>query len=59
MFIFSKTFLSDIASLLAGIIYVYAPYHAVQIYVRGAVGRILGLCRVAVGFYAMWKRKLF
>ena len=58
MFIFSKIFLSDIASLLAGIIYVYAPYHAVQIYVRGAVGEYWAYAVLPLVFYALWKKKI-
>lgn len=59
MFIFSKIFLSDIASLLAGIIYVYAPYHAVQIYVRGAVGEYWAYAVLPLVFTPCGKRKLF
>lgn len=58
MFIFSKIFLSDIASLLAGILYVYAPYHAVQIYVRGAVAEYWAYAILPLVFYALWKKKI-
>lgn len=37
MFFLTKKYLSPVASLLASLFYVYAPYHAVQVYVRGAV----------------------
>ena len=38
MFLFVRTLFGNLAGLVAGVTYLYAPYHAVQIYVRGAVG---------------------
>lgn len=37
MFFLTKKYLSPTAGLLASLFYVYTPYHAVQVYVRGAV----------------------
>lgn len=37
-------------ALLAAIVYVYAPYHAVQIYVRGAVGEFWSLLFLPILF---------
>ncbi|MBI2309825.1 hypothetical protein HYU89_02915 [Candidatus Collierbacteria bacterium] len=58
MFIFSKLFLSDFASGFAGLLYVYAAYHAVQIYVRGAVAEYWAYALLPLVFYAIWKRKI-
>jgi hypothetical protein len=58
MFIFSKLFLSDFASGIAGLLYVYAPYHAVQIYVRGAVAEYWAYAILPLVFWAIWKRKI-
>ncbi len=58
MFIFSKLFLPDLVSLLAGVLYIYAPYHAVQIYVRGAVAEYWAYAILPLVFYAVWKRKI-
>ena len=58
MFIFSKLFLSNFASGIAGLFYVYAPYHAVQIYVRGAVAEYWAYAVLPLVFYALWKRKI-
>jgi len=58
MFIFSRLLLSDIASVFAGILYVYAPYHAVQIYVRGAVAEYWAYAVLPLVFYALWKKKI-
>lgn len=38
MYLFSKRFFGVKAGLVSAIFYVYFPYHAVNIYVRGAVG---------------------
>lgn len=38
MFLFVRHLFGSIAGLVAAAAYLYAPYHAVQIYVRGAVG---------------------
>ncbi|MBI4062463.1 hypothetical protein HY410_00920 [Candidatus Gottesmanbacteria bacterium] len=38
MFLFARQIVGTIAGLVAATAYLYAPYHAVQIYVRGAVG---------------------
>ena len=57
MFIFSKLFLSDFASGIAGLLYVYAPYHAVQIYVRGAVAEYWAYAILPLVFWAIWKKK--
>lgn len=58
MFIFSRLLLSNTASVLAGIFYVYAPYHAVQIYVRGAVAEYWAYAILPLVFYALWKKKI-
>lgn len=38
MYFFIREVIGDIAAVTTGIIYLYSPYHAVNIYVRGAVG---------------------
>ncbi|KKR87213.1 hypothetical protein A2875_04950 [Candidatus Gottesmanbacteria bacterium RIFCSPHIGHO2_01_FULL_46_14] len=38
MFLFVQYLFGNLAGLVAAVAYVYAPYHAVEIYVRGAVG---------------------
>lgn len=37
MYLFSRVFFGERAGVLAGLLYLYAPYHAVEIYVRGDV----------------------
>ena len=38
MYLFSRKFWGETGGIVAGLFYMYAPYHAVEVYVRGAVG---------------------
>lgn len=40
MYVFVQARFGRLSGLLAGILYAYAPYHAVELYVRGAVGEL-------------------
>lgn len=40
MYYFAKKILGSLPALVASLIYLYFPYHAVNIYVRGAVGEL-------------------
>lgn len=56
MYAFASSVFGRMGGLLAGLLYLYAPYHAVQIYVRGAVGEFWALSffpLVAWGFWQM------
>lgn len=52
---------ADIAGVSAGIIaavlYMYAPYHAVDAYVRGAVGEYWTLVFLPLIFWGFWRKK--
>ncbi len=48
MFLFLSRFGGTVAGLVGSLLLVYAPYHAVQLYVRGAVGELWTL-----GFYPL------
>jgi hypothetical protein len=41
-------------AILASVFYMYAPYHAVQIYVRGAVGEYWAYAFIPLLFYGLW-----
>lgn len=61
MFLFSASALGVLPAIAASVLYVYAPYHAVQLYVRGAVGELWTLVffpLVAWGFVRPDKRLL-
>jgi hypothetical protein len=60
MYLFSSRLFGITYGILAAIFYVYAPYHAVQIYVRGSVGEFWALGFfpiVALGFTELGYRK--
>ncbi|MBI3576778.1 hypothetical protein HY086_01930 [Candidatus Gottesmanbacteria bacterium] len=40
MFLFVRSITGFLPALVASVLYAYAPYHAVQLYVRGAVGEL-------------------
>ncbi len=61
MYAVAQRFVGRIGGILAAILYVYAPYHAVQIYVRGAVGEFWAFAFLPVIFlgflYAVENKK--
>jgi hypothetical protein len=57
MYLLARTSLSRLGSLLAGVLYVYAPYHGVQIYVRGAVAESWAYAWLPFVFWAVIKRR--
>lgn len=54
--------LADIAGISAGILgavfYMFAPYHAVQAYVRGAVGEYYALIFLPLILWGFWRKKV-
>lgn len=44
------------AGLIAAALYMYAPYHAVDAYVRGAVGEYWALVFLPIIFWGFWKK---
>lgn len=55
MYFFSYYFLGSIGAIIAAIFYIYAPYHAVQIYVRGAVGESWTLIFIPILLLGVFK----
>jgi len=43
MYLFAKKFFGKLAGIVAAVFYVYAPYHSVDIYVRGAMNEAWGM----------------
>ncbi len=58
MFGASSAFLGVTGALVAAIFYVYAPYHAVQVYVRGAVGEFWFLIFLPIILSGIAKRRV-
>lgn len=53
MYMFSSSLFGIPAGIAASLLYMYAPYHAVQIYVRGAVGEFWVLAFLPLLFYGI------
>ncbi len=53
MYFFAREFWGEMGGVVAAFFYVYAPYHAVQIYVRGAVGELWGYAFIPLLFYGV------
>ena len=56
MFVFAKEIFGKRAGFLASVLYVFAPYHALDIYVRGDVGEIWAYAFIPLVFYAIYKQ---
>lgn len=55
MFFLAKEFWGDLGGLLSAVFYVYAPYRAVDIYVRGAMAEHWGMVWFPLIFLAIYK----
>lgn len=55
MYFLAKEFWGKIGGLVSGIFYLYAPYHALDLYVRGDVGEVYGYLFIPIIFYSLWK----
>lgn len=55
MYLFLREFFGKIASLAGSILYLYTPYRAVQVYVRGAMGEALAMAILPFVFWASAK----
>ncbi len=57
MYAWLKTFLSKEASLAGGILYMFAPYRFVDLYVRGALGEATAFVFLPLSLYFLAKEK--
>lgn len=55
MYFLAKEFWGKAGGILAGLLYVYAPYHAINIYVRGAVSELWAYAFVPLAFLGIYK----
>lgn len=56
MYVVASYFLGHVGAIVASVFYLYAPYHAVQIYVRGSVGEFWVLVFLPLIFFGLWSR---
>lgn len=55
MYLFSKEIFGKAGGVLSALFYMYAPYHAVDIYVRGDVGEFYAYAFIPLLFYGLYK----
>ncbi len=55
MYLLVKELFGELAGVVASIFYVYAPFHAVDIYVRGDVAEFWAYAFIPLVFYGLWK----
>ena len=55
MYLLAREFWGEIGGVLSGLFYVYAPYHALDIYVRGDVAEFWAYAFVPLMFYGFYK----
>jgi uncharacterized membrane protein len=55
MFFFSKRFFGSLGGVLSAVFYSYFPYHAVNIYVRGAVGEFYAYAFLPLVFLGLFR----
>jgi hypothetical protein len=57
MYLFSKEFFGRLGGVISAIFYTYAPYHAVDVYVRGALPEFWSMVFLPAIFWAFYKIK--
>jgi len=55
MYLWLKSFLSEKAAFVGAILYAFAPYHFVDLYVRGAIGEMVAFIFPPLVFYFLLK----
>ncbi len=55
MYLLAREFWGELGGVISGLFYVYAPYHAVDIYVRGDVGEFWAYAFIPLTFYGFYK----
>lgn len=55
MYFLGKEFWGREGGILSALLFVYAPYHAVNVYVRGAIGELWAYAFLPLIFYGIWK----
>jgi len=53
MYLFSKQYIGELGALVAAVLYTYAPYHSVDVYVRGALPEFFSFVFIPAIFWVM------
>lgn len=56
MYLLASSAFGSLGGILASVLFTYAPYHAVQLYVRGAVGEFWAYAIVPLLLFGMYKQ---
>ncbi len=60
MYFLAREFWGEFGGVISGLFYAYAPYHAIDVYVRGAVGEFWAMAflpLVFLGIYKLFRKK--
>lgn len=55
MYFFSREIWGKLGGIVSGLFYLYVPYHALDIYVRGDVAEFWAYAFIPLAFYGIWK----
>lgn len=55
MYLLAKEFWGKFGALFSGVLYLFAPYHGLNTYVRGDVGELYAYFFIPLIFYGIWK----
>jgi len=55
MYLLAKEFWGKLGGVLSAVMYVFAPYLALNIYVRGAIGEVYAFFFTPLIFFSLWK----
>lgn len=55
MFVFARSIWGKAGGFFSAIFYLYTPYHAVQLYVRGAIGELWAYAFTPLVFYGLYR----
>ena len=53
MYLFSRKYVGDLGGLVAAVLYTYAPYHSVDVYVRGALPEFFSFVFIPAIFWSL------
>lgn len=58
MYFLSRKFFGELGGIVSGLFYLYAPFHAVDIYVRGDVAEFWAYAFIPLAFLGLYKRNI-